>query len=80
MFLSFSSLFSWPLKHFIFSDWKVSTADYFSRSNRRGSVVSEVDDVSIPDLTSVSVLHGGGFGVSGLWLTANTLAIWKLGT
>ncbi|XP_047596835.1 leucine-rich repeat flightless-interacting protein 2 isoform X10 [Lutra lutra] len=31
----------------------VSTADYFSRSNRRGSVVSEVDDVSIPDLTSL---------------------------
>ncbi|XP_070349974.1 leucine-rich repeat flightless-interacting protein 2 isoform X10 [Equus asinus] len=30
----------------------VSTADYFSRSNRRGSIVSEVDDVSIPDLTS----------------------------
>ncbi|KAM4842010.1 leucine-rich repeat flightless-interacting protein 2 isoform 7-T9 [Thomomys bottae] len=29
----------------------VSTADYFSRSNRRGSVVSEVDDSSIPDLT-----------------------------
>ncbi|XP_039699274.1 leucine-rich repeat flightless-interacting protein 2 isoform X7 [Pteropus medius] len=31
----------------------VSAADYFSRSNRRGSVVSEVDDVSIPDLTSL---------------------------
>nr|XP_055177652.1 leucine-rich repeat flightless-interacting protein 2 isoform X7 [Nyctereutes procyonoides] len=31
----------------------VSTADYFSRSNRRGSVVSEVDDISIPDLTSL---------------------------
>ncbi|XP_004759439.1 leucine-rich repeat flightless-interacting protein 2 isoform X13 [Mustela putorius furo] len=31
----------------------VSTADYFSRSNRRGSIVSEVDDVSIPDLTSL---------------------------
>ncbi|XP_014645989.1 PREDICTED: leucine-rich repeat flightless-interacting protein 2 isoform X7 [Ceratotherium simum simum] len=30
----------------------VSAADYFSRSNRRGSIVSEVDDVSIPDLTS----------------------------
>ncbi|XP_073758298.1 leucine-rich repeat flightless-interacting protein 2 isoform X5 [Callorhinus ursinus] len=34
-------------------DSVVSTADYFSRSNRRGSVVSEVDDVSIPDLTSL---------------------------
>ncbi|XP_053456281.1 leucine-rich repeat flightless-interacting protein 2 isoform X24 [Nycticebus coucang] len=31
----------------------VSAADYFSRSNRRGSVVSEVDDISIPDLTSL---------------------------
>ncbi|XP_032717140.1 leucine-rich repeat flightless-interacting protein 2 isoform X13 [Lontra canadensis] len=31
----------------------VSTADYFSRSNRRGSVVSEVDDVNIPDLISL---------------------------
>nr|XP_058146791.1 leucine-rich repeat flightless-interacting protein 2 isoform X5 [Dasypus novemcinctus] len=30
-----------------------SAADYFSRSNRRGSVVSEVDDVGIPDLTSL---------------------------
>ncbi|XP_054549080.1 leucine-rich repeat flightless-interacting protein 2 isoform X11 [Talpa occidentalis] len=31
----------------------VSAADCFSRCNRRGSVVSEVDDVSIPDLTSL---------------------------
>ncbi|XP_036777494.2 leucine-rich repeat flightless-interacting protein 2 isoform X26 [Manis pentadactyla] len=31
----------------------VSAADYFSRSNRRGSVVSEVDDSRIPDLTSL---------------------------
>nr|XP_044992594.1 leucine-rich repeat flightless-interacting protein 2 isoform X1 [Jaculus jaculus] len=31
----------------------VSTADYFSRSNRKGSVVSEVDDAGIPDLTSL---------------------------
>ncbi|XP_048204622.1 leucine-rich repeat flightless-interacting protein 2 isoform X5 [Perognathus longimembris pacificus] len=31
----------------------VSAADYFSRSNRRGSVVSEVDDASIPDLASL---------------------------
>ncbi|XP_060036571.1 leucine-rich repeat flightless-interacting protein 2 isoform X13 [Erinaceus europaeus] len=34
-------------------DSVVSAADYFSRSNRRGSLVSEVDDVSIPDLTSL---------------------------
>ncbi|PNI73917.1 LRRFIP2 isoform 8 [Pan troglodytes] len=32
---------------------RVSAADYFSRSNRRGSVVSEVDDISIPDLSSL---------------------------
>nr|XP_019583207.1 PREDICTED: leucine-rich repeat flightless-interacting protein 2 isoform X9 [Rhinolophus sinicus] len=31
----------------------VSAADYFSRSSRRRSVVSEVDDVSVPDLTSL---------------------------
>uniref|UniRef100_A0A250Y4H5 Leucine-rich repeat flightless-interacting protein 2 n=1 Tax=Castor canadensis TaxID=51338 RepID=A0A250Y4H5_CASCN len=31
----------------------VSAADYFSRSNRRGSVVSEVDDGSVPDLISL---------------------------
>ncbi|XP_053786196.1 leucine-rich repeat flightless-interacting protein 2 isoform X4 [Desmodus rotundus] len=31
----------------------VSAADYFSRSNRRGSVVSEVDDVSAPELASL---------------------------
>ncbi|XP_031200138.1 leucine-rich repeat flightless-interacting protein 2 isoform X15 [Mastomys coucha] len=31
----------------------VSAADYFSRSNRRGSIVSEVDDVGISDLTSL---------------------------
>ncbi|XP_041532771.1 leucine-rich repeat flightless-interacting protein 2 isoform X20 [Microtus oregoni] len=34
-------------------DSVVSAADYFSRSNRRGSVVSEVDDASISDLTSL---------------------------
>ncbi|XP_073079759.1 leucine-rich repeat flightless-interacting protein 2 isoform X23 [Manis javanica] len=34
-------------------DLLVSAADYFSRSNRRGSVVSEVDDSRIPDLTSL---------------------------
>uniref|UniRef100_H3AIH5 Leucine-rich repeat flightless-interacting protein 2 n=1 Tax=Latimeria chalumnae TaxID=7897 RepID=H3AIH5_LATCH len=30
-----------------------SAADYFSRSNRRGSIVSDLDDVSIPDLSSL---------------------------
>ncbi|XP_076433313.1 leucine-rich repeat flightless-interacting protein 2 isoform X12 [Peromyscus maniculatus bairdii] len=36
------------------SDWKVSAADCFSRSSRRGSVVSEVDDAAgISDLTSL---------------------------
>ncbi|XP_049622374.1 leucine-rich repeat flightless-interacting protein 2 isoform X5 [Suncus etruscus] len=32
-------------------DSVVSAADYFSRSHRRGSMVSEADDVSLPDLT-----------------------------
>ncbi|XP_030061431.1 leucine-rich repeat flightless-interacting protein 2 isoform X3 [Microcaecilia unicolor] len=36
-----------------FSDPPGSAADYFSRSNRRGSVISDVDDVSIPDLNSL---------------------------
>lgn len=31
-----------------------SAADYFSRSNRRGSIVSDLDDLSIPDLDIVS--------------------------
>ncbi|XP_043818993.1 leucine-rich repeat flightless-interacting protein 2 isoform X6 [Dromiciops gliroides] len=31
----------------------VSAADYFSRSSRRGSVISDVDDVIIPDLNSL---------------------------
>ncbi|XP_039770968.1 leucine-rich repeat flightless-interacting protein 2 isoform X2 [Ornithorhynchus anatinus] len=34
-------------------DSVVSAADYFSRSNRRGSVVSDVDNVSIPDSNSL---------------------------
>nr|XP_013011756.1 leucine-rich repeat flightless-interacting protein 2 isoform X7 [Cavia porcellus] len=34
-------------------DSVVSAADYFSRTSRRGSIVSDVDDVSIPDLTSM---------------------------
>ncbi|XP_061601541.1 leucine-rich repeat flightless-interacting protein 2 isoform X2 [Cololabis saira] len=33
-----------------FSDISESAADYFSRSNRRGSIVSDLDDLSIPDL------------------------------
>ncbi|EMP38176.1 Leucine-rich repeat flightless-interacting protein 2 [Chelonia mydas] len=36
-----------------FSDRSETAADYFSRSNRRGSIVSDVDDVSIPDLNSL---------------------------
>lgn len=37
-----------------FSDISESAADYFSRSNRRGSIVSDLDDSSIPDLDAVS--------------------------
>uniref|UniRef100_A0AAY4DZG3 Leucine-rich repeat flightless-interacting protein 2 n=1 Tax=Denticeps clupeoides TaxID=299321 RepID=A0AAY4DZG3_9TELE len=33
-----------------FSDISETAADYFSRSNRRGSIVSDLDDISIPDL------------------------------
>lgn len=40
-----------------FSDISESAADYFSRSNRRGSVVSDLDDLSIPDLDAVSGLR-----------------------
>ncbi|XP_034984689.1 leucine-rich repeat flightless-interacting protein 2 isoform X6 [Zootoca vivipara] len=36
-----------------FSDHSETAADYFSRSNRRGSIVSELDDVSIPDMNSL---------------------------
>ncbi|XP_039378713.1 leucine-rich repeat flightless-interacting protein 2 isoform X5 [Mauremys reevesii] len=36
-----------------FSDRSETAADYFSRSNRRGSIVSDVDDASIPDLNSL---------------------------
>lgn len=56
MFLFFSYVLI--SKASLFSNRKVSAADYFSRSNRRGSVVSEVDDVSVPELASVSALHG----------------------
>ncbi|MEQ2168007.1 hypothetical protein GOODEAATRI_009913 [Goodea atripinnis] len=38
-----------------FSDISESAADYFSRSNRRGSIVSDLDDLSIPDLDSDSL-------------------------
>lgn len=40
-----------------FSDISESAADYFSRSNRRGSIVSDLDDLSIPDLDTVSDLN-----------------------
>ncbi|XP_043364750.1 leucine-rich repeat flightless-interacting protein 2 isoform X9 [Dermochelys coriacea] len=36
-----------------FSDQRETAADYFSRSNHRGSIISDVDDVSIPDLNSL---------------------------
>ncbi|XP_041045765.1 leucine-rich repeat flightless-interacting protein 2 isoform X18 [Carcharodon carcharias] len=36
-----------------FSDHSGSIADYFSRSNRRGSVVSDLDDITVPDLFSL---------------------------
>ncbi|XP_061766725.1 leucine-rich repeat flightless-interacting protein 2 isoform X5 [Nerophis ophidion] len=36
-----------------FSNISESAADYFSRSNRRGSVVSDLDDLSIPDLDAL---------------------------
>nr|XP_042716243.1 leucine-rich repeat flightless-interacting protein 2 isoform X25 [Chrysemys picta bellii] len=44
---------SMALKSTDFSDQSETAADYFSRSNRRGSIVSDVDDVSIPDLNSL---------------------------
>ena len=77
MFSFFSSVLT--SKASLFSNWKVSAADYFSRSNRRGSVVSEVDDVSAPELASVSAAWGRDV-VSGVWLMANTSSVWKLGT
>ncbi|XP_031731401.1 leucine-rich repeat flightless-interacting protein 2 isoform X4 [Anarrhichthys ocellatus] len=36
-----------------FSDISESAADYFSRTNRRGSIVSDFDDLSIPDLDAL---------------------------
>ncbi|XP_078032305.1 leucine-rich repeat flightless-interacting protein 2 isoform X7 [Epinephelus lanceolatus] len=36
-----------------FSDISESAADYFSRTNRRGSIVSDLDDLSIPDLDAL---------------------------
>ncbi|XP_061442791.1 leucine-rich repeat flightless-interacting protein 2 isoform X18 [Rhineura floridana] len=36
-----------------FSDHSETAADYFSRPNRRGSIVSDLDDVSIPDMNSL---------------------------
>ncbi|XP_036188904.1 leucine-rich repeat flightless-interacting protein 2 isoform X32 [Myotis myotis] len=46
-----SSLYSDPLA--TSKSTRVSAADYFSRSNRRGSFVSEVDDASVLDLSSL---------------------------
>jgi len=46
-----------------FLDVGESAADYFSRSNRRGSIVSDLDDLSIPDLDFVS---GPGVPMAGL--------------
>ncbi|XP_063047200.1 leucine-rich repeat flightless-interacting protein 2 isoform X5 [Engraulis encrasicolus] len=36
-----------------FSDISETAADYFSRSNRRGSIVSDLDELCIPDLDSL---------------------------
>nr|XP_043901490.1 leucine-rich repeat flightless-interacting protein 2 isoform X2 [Solea senegalensis] len=36
-----------------FSDISESAADYFSRTSRRGSIVSDIDDLSIPDLDAL---------------------------
>ncbi|XP_074502826.1 leucine-rich repeat flightless-interacting protein 2 isoform X7 [Sebastes fasciatus] len=36
-----------------FSDISESAADYFSRTSRRGSIVSDLDDLSIPDLDAL---------------------------
>ncbi|XP_032876125.1 leucine-rich repeat flightless-interacting protein 2 isoform X14 [Amblyraja radiata] len=36
-----------------FSDQSGSTAAYFSRSSRRGSVISDFDDLTVPDLSSL---------------------------
>lgn len=56
--LAFCSLFLclpvWCEQSSDFSDISESAADYFSRSNRRGSIVSDLDDLSIPDLDIVS--------------------------
>uniref|UniRef100_A0A7N8XMK9 Leucine-rich repeat flightless-interacting protein 2 n=1 Tax=Mastacembelus armatus TaxID=205130 RepID=A0A7N8XMK9_9TELE len=55
-FTSFSTLFTLACccQSSDFSDISESAADYFSRSNRRGSIVSDLDDLSIPDLDTVS--------------------------
>lgn len=54
-FLSLSSSSCvWCKQSSDFSDIIESAADYFSRSNRRGSIVSDLDDLSIPDLDAVS--------------------------
>lgn len=49
-----SHLSPYLLKSSDFSDQSETAADYFSRSNRRGSVVSDADDIQ--DLNSVSAM------------------------
>lgn len=46
---------SYLLKSSDFSDQSETAADYFSRSNRRGSIVSDADDVQ--GLNSVSAIQ-----------------------
>lgn len=57
-----------------FSDISESAADYFSRSNRRGSIVSDLDDLSIPDLDAVS--GWASFTAVGLEVRCNTSDGW----
>lgn len=57
LYFVLASLLYLALKSSDFSDQSETAADYFSRSNRRGSIVSDVDDVIIPALNSVSVMH-----------------------
>lgn len=47
----------WLLKSSDFHHHGETAADYFSRTNRRGSIVSDLDDVSIPDMNNVSVFN-----------------------
>uniref|UniRef100_A0A8C3ASN9 Leucine-rich repeat flightless-interacting protein 2 n=1 Tax=Cyclopterus lumpus TaxID=8103 RepID=A0A8C3ASN9_CYCLU len=51
--ISLSSSFACCKQSSDFSDISESAADYFSRTNRRGSIVSDLDDLSIPDLDAL---------------------------